>query len=75
MRHWEALICPYACKDGTHFAVITRRDIATNDLGDVPVPPLTDDPDKLPPNSRHFLHELKRAFSRSVVTTLPIGIG
>ena len=73
VRHWEALICPYACKDGTHFAVITRRDIATNDLRDVPVPPLTDDPDKLPPNSRHFQHELKRAFSRFVVTTLPLG--
>jgi FAD binding domain/D-arabinono-1,4-lactone oxidase len=73
VRHWEALICPYPSEDGTHFAVITRRDIAAPDLGDVPVPPLTDDPDKLPPNSRHVLHELKRAFSRSVVTTLPIG--
>ena len=28
VRHWEALICPYPSKDGTHFAVITRRDIA-----------------------------------------------
>ena len=73
VRHWEALICPYASKDGTHFAVITRRDIATKDLGDVPVPPLTDDADKLPPSSRHFQHELQRAFRRFVVTTVPLG--
>jgi hypothetical protein len=71
VRHWEALICPYASKDGTHLAVITRRDIATKDLGDVPVPPLTNDPDKLPPNSRHFLHELQRAIRR-IAVKLPL---
>jgi hypothetical protein len=25
VRHWEALICPYASKHGTHLAVVTRR--------------------------------------------------
>jgi hypothetical protein len=75
VRHWEALICPYVCKDdtqaGTHFAVITQRDIAVN-LDDVPVPAPTDDPDKLPPNSRHIQHELRRAILRLKVK-LPLG--
>jgi hypothetical protein len=70
-RHWEALICPYA-EDKTHFAVVTCRGIAPKDLDDVPVPALTDDPDKLPPNSRHVLHELQRAIRRLGVK-LPLG--
>jgi len=72
VRHWEALICPYASEDKTHFAVVTRRGIAPKDLDDVPVPALTDDPDKLPPSSRHVLHELQRAIRRLGVR-LPLG--
>ncbi len=76
VRHWEALICPYACKDdtqaGAHFAVITQRDIAAKNLGDIPVPAPTDDPDKLPPSSRHFMHELERTIRRLKVK-LPLG--
>ncbi len=72
VRHWEALICPYKSEDAKHFAVLTQRDIAPKELKDVPVPAPADDPDKLPPNSRHVLHELQRTIRR-IVVKIPLG--
>lgn len=72
-RHFELLICPYPSDDGTHFAVVTKRDLATDDVADKRVPDASNDGDELPPSSRHFLHELQRWVRREGGQLLPLG--
>ncbi len=72
-RHFELLICPYPSDDGTHFAVVTKRDLATDDVADKCVPDASNDGDELPPNSRHFTHELQRWVRREEGQLLPLG--